>query len=113
MKEQEQILLKQQAIATQQNEKYAKVKTEFYSIQRANILKNEQIKKTTKDNLNKQITYRKDIQNSKIDIEINKTGAKSIKTEVGGLVKTKLALKTENEKQETRIANLRLELNKK
>ena len=71
------------------------------------------MKKTTKDNLNEQIALRKDIQNSKIDIEINKTGAESIQTEVDGLTKTKLALKTENEKQETRIANLRLELNKK
>ena len=113
MSEQEQILAKQQAVAAQQNERYAQAKNEFYRIQRANILKTEQIKKTTKDNLSKQIKYRKEIQNSKIDIEINRTGAELIKTEVDGLLKTKLALKTENEKQETRLANLRLELNKK
>lgn len=63
--------------------------------------------------MNNQIAYRKDIQNFKLDIEINKTSYNSIQPEVDELEKTKRLLRAENERNEAKIESLRLELNNK
>ena len=88
-----------------------KSKSEYYDTQKANTIEDEDIKRTIKESLNNQISYRKDTQNLKLDIEINKANYKTIKPELEELERTKKLLRAENERNLTKIKTLRLDLN--
>ena len=88
-----------------------KSKSEYYDTQKANTIEDEDIKRTIKESLNNQISYRKDTQNLKLDIEINKANYKTIKPELEELERTKKLLRAENERNLTKIETLRLDLN--